>query len=496
MSGDLTVGRWIRDRARTTPTRVAIDSMDVRVTYAELDARSDRAAARLAAAGVVRGDRVASISGNDPAHVALLFACAKLGAALVPLSWRLAPVEIRYELDDADPRALVVADEHGRLADETGSNVLRLGFEELEEDAGEPPRVEVDDDDPLFVIYTSGTTGKPKGAVLTHANTFWTSLSFDRTCPMGDREIVLQVLPQYHIGGWNVQSLLAWWAGATVVLEPAFDTERALALIAEKRVTTMMGVPATYLFIAESPSFASADLSSLRLAVVGGAPMPESLLETWKERGVEIVQGYGLTEAAPNVLCLPPEDASRKLGFAGKPYAHVDVALRNLVTGEHLEGPTTGELVVRGPNVFAGYWRNPEATAATFAEGWLLTGDIAERDEEGYYRIAGRLKDLVISGGENVYPAEIEEVLHAHPAVAEAAVIGVPDERWGEVCTAYVALRPGADCDEEELLDWCHARLARFKVPRDVQLVDALPRSGVGKVLKRELREAWEGAKR
>ena len=310
---------------------------------------------------------------------------------------------------------------------------------------------------------------------------------------MGDREIVLQVLPQYHIGGWNVQSLLAWWAGATVVLEPAFDAERALALIAEKRVTTMMGVPATYLFMAEHPSFASADLSSLRLAVVGGAPMPESLLETWKERGLEIVQGYGLTEAAPNVLCLPPEDASRKVGFAGKPYAHVDVALRDLVTGEHLDGPATGELVVRGPNVFAGYWRNPEATAATFEGGWLLTGDIAERDLEGYYRIAGRLKDLVISGGENVYPAEIEDVLHAHPAVAEAAVIGVPDERWGEVCTAYVALRPGAGCDEAELLDWCRPRLARFKVPRTVHFTDALPRSGVGKVLKGELRAAWEG---
>jgi fatty-acyl-CoA synthase len=496
VSSDLTVDRWIRDRARATPTRVAIDSMDVPVTYAELDARSDRAAARLAAAGVVRGDRVASISGNAPAHVALFFACAKLGAALVPLSWRLAPVEIRYALDDADPRALVVADEHGRLAHETGSMVLRLGFEELEEDVGEPPRVEVDDDDPLFVIYTSGTTGKPKGAVLTHANTFWTNLSFDRTCPMGHREIVLQVLPQYHVGGWNVQSLLAWWAGATVVLEPAFDAERALALIEGKRVTTMMGVPATYLFMAESPAFAGADLSSLRLAVVGGAPMPESLLETWKERGVEIVQGYGLTEAAPNVLCLPPEDASHKLGFAGKPYAHVDVALRDLVTGEHLDGPGTGELVVRGPNVFAGYWRNPAATAAAFAGGWLLTGDIAERDEEGYYRIAGRLKDLIISGGENVYPAEIEDVLHAHPAVAEAAVIGVPDERWGEVCTAYVALRPGAGCDEEELLDWCRPRLARFKVPRAVHFTEALPRSGVGKVLKGELRAAWEGARR
>ena len=495
MSGDVTVGRWIRDRARTTPTRVAIDCRNARVTYAELDAWSDRAAARLAAAGVVRGDRVASISGNDPAHVALLFACAKLGAALVPLSWRLAPVEIRYELDDADPRALVVADEHGRLADETESTVPRLGFEELEEDAGEPPR----------------DRGRRRRSPLPHLH-----VGHDREAEgrhpharehVLDEPLLRPHVPdgrprdraagasQYHIGGWNVQSLLAWWAGATVVLEPAFDAERALALIAEKRVTTMMGVPATYLFMAEHPSFANADLSSLRLAVVGGAPMPESLLETWKERGVEIVQGYGLTEAAPNVLCLPPEDASRKVGFAGKPYAHVDVALRDLVTGEHLDGPATGELVVRGPNVFAGYWRNPEATAATFAGGWLLTGDIAERDVEGYYRIAGRLKDLVISGGENVYPAEIEDVLHAHPAVAEAAVIGVPDERWGEVCTAYVALRPGAGCDEEELLDWCRPRLARFKVPRTVHFTDALPRSGVGKVLKGELRAAWEGAR-
>ena len=496
MSGTLTIDRWIRDRARTTPGRVAIDFRDVRVTYAELDAWSDSAAIRLAAEGVAHGDRVASLSGNEPAHVALLFACAKLGAALVPLSWRLAPVEIRYQLDDADPRVLVVADAYSGLAEEADGPVPRLFFADLDRGAGEPPEVPVADDDPLFLIYTSGTTGKPKGAVLTHANTFWTSLSFDRTCPMGDRETVLQVLPQYHIGGWNVQSLLAWWAGATVVLEPAFDPEQALRLVAQKRVTTMMGVPATYLFMAESPSFPGADLGSLRLAVVGGAPMPESLLETWKEQGVEIVQGYGLTEAAPNVLCLPPEDASRKVGYAGKPYAHVDVALRDLETGEHLEGPATGELVVRGPNVFAGYWRDPEATAAAFADGWLLTGDIAERDDEDYYRIVGRLKDLVISGGENVYPAEIEDVLHSHPAVAEAAVIGVPDERWGEACAAYVALRADADCDEEELLDWCRGRLARFKVPRTVRLVDELPRSGVGKVLKRELREAWEGARR
>jgi fatty-acyl-CoA synthase len=218
--------------------------------------------------------------------------------------------------------------------------------------------------------------------------------------------------------------------------------------------------------------------------------MPESLLETWQRRGVAIVQGYGLTEAAPNVLCLPPEDAARKLGFAGKPYPHVDVALRSPESGALLAGSATGELVVRGPNVFAGYWRNPEATAQAFADGWLLTGDLAERDGEGYYRIVGRLKDLVISGGENVYPAEIEGVLHAHPAIAEAAVVGVLDARWGEVCVAFVVLRPGQVLEEDDVLGWCSGRLAKFKVPRSARIVDALPRSGMGKVLKDELRAA------
>jgi fatty-acyl-CoA synthase len=247
--------------------------------------------------------------------------------------------------------------------------------------------------------------------------------------------------------------------------------------------------------MAEQPEFGACDLSSLRLAVVGGAPMPESVLETWHARGVGIVQGYGLTEAAPNVLCLAQEDAARKLGFAGKPYPHVDVALRDPDNGELIDGPTTGELVVRGPNVFAGYWRNPEATAAAFADGWLLTGDLAERDDEGYFRIVGRLKDLVITGGENVYPAEIEDVLQAHPAIAEAAVVGVPDARWGEACVAFVVVRSGKGLDDDAVLGWCGSRLARFKVPKAVHFVDALPRSGMDKVLKDDLRALlMEGA--
>jgi fatty-acyl-CoA synthase len=335
---------------------------------------------------------------------------------------------------------------------------------------------EVHADDALLLIYTSGTTGRPKGALLTHANCFWTNLSFDLATGLTGDDVVLQVLPQFHCGGWNVQPLLAWWKGARVVIERGFDAARGLELIQQRRVTTMMGVPANYLFMAQEPRFAETDLSSLRLAVVGGAPMPVPLLETWAERGVEIVQGYGLTEAAPNVLCLPPEDALRKAGSAGRPYPYVECRLSE-----------EGELLVRGRNVFAGYWRKADATAAAFRDGWLATGDLAERDDEGDYWIRGRLKDLVVSGGENVYPAEIEGVLHDHPDVVEAAVIGVPDERWGEVCAAFVVLRGPAG--EEELLAHCRGRLARFKVPKSVHVVEELPRNSLGKVAKSELRQ-------
>ncbi|RDI75023.1 Acyl-CoA synthetases (AMP-forming)/AMP-acid ligases II [Gaiella occulta] len=488
MGAQLTIGRWLADRARNSPRRVAVEFLGGRITYAELDARTRRVAAGLAARGLRRGDRLATLTATSPDHVAVLFACARLGVALQPLSWRLSPAELAYQLEDAQPSLLLVSAEHDGLARRTGTAVPveRIGDAALERD-GDVQDV-AEDDDALLLVYTSGTTGKPKGAVLTHANCFWTNLSFDRTSGLRDTDVVLQVLPQFHVGGWNVQPLLAWWKGATVVLEPSFAPECTLRLIEERRVTTMMGVPATYLFLAQDPRFDEADLSSLRLAVVGGAPMPEPLLERWRDRGVEIVQGYGLTEAAPNVLCLPPEDAARKLGFAGKPYPHVDVALRDPDTGALLEGAGTGELVVRGPNVFAGYWRDPGATAAAFADGWLLTGDLAERDAEGYYRIVGRSKDMIISGGENVYPAEIEDVLHAHPAVAEAAVIGVPDERWGEACLAFVALVPGRDANEDDLLAHCRGRLARFKVPRAVRFVEALPRSGTDKVSKDDLR--------
>ena len=464
----LTVDRMLRDRARLTPHRVAVVERDRRWTYAELDERSDELAA-----GLARGARLSTLCGNSGEHVALMFACAKAGAILHPISWRLAPAEVAYQLDDAEPSLFVVAEEHRTLA----NAALELATHEpgSKSEPGSGGGSRVSGDDPLFLIYTSGTTGKPKGALLTHANCFWTNLSFDLATGVRPDDVILQVLPQFHCGGWNVQSILGWWKGATVVIEPGFDAAHALELIERERVTTMMGVPANYLFMAQEPRFADADVSSLRLAVVGGAPMPEALLDVWAARGVAILQGYGLTEAAPNVLCLAPEDARRKAGYAGKPYPYVTCELS-----------PEGELLVRGPNVFPGYWRNEEASEAAFRDGWLLTGDVAERDEEGNYRIRGRLKDMVVSGGENVYPAEIEAVLHEHPAVADAAVVGAPDERWGEVCVAFVVLeRPVSD---EELRQHCYDRLARFKVPKAFHVVDELPRNSMGKILKSKLK--------
>lgn len=485
----MTLGGWITDRGRLTPERVAIDFLDRKVTYRELDLSSGNLAAELSGRGLVRGDRVAVLAGNCPEYVAVLFACARAGLVMTPLNWRLTPHELAYQLDHSGAGLLIVSqDRLDQAAEALALSANRPALRPLEEPA--PPGegdVPVADQDALLLIYTSGTTGKPKGAVLTHANCFWTNLSIDRLMDVTTFDVVLQVLPQFHVGGWNVQPLLAWSKGATVVLESSFEAGRALQLIESKRVTTMMGVPATYLFMAEHPAFGTTDLSSLRLAVVGGAPMPESLIRTWHDRGVALAQGYGLSEASPNVLGLPPEDVDRKVGFAGKAYPHVEVALGGH-DGSLIEGPGSGELLVRGPNVFKGYWQDPGATAEALRGGWLHTGDIAERDEEGFYRIRDRVKDMYISGGENVYPAEVESVLVEHPAVVEAAVVGMPDERWGEVGVAVVATRDSTS--EDELIDWCRQRLARYKVPRQVRFIAALPRSGMNKVLKRELMAA------
>lgn len=502
-NGPGTLGRWTADRARTAPDAVAIDDRGVVVTYRELDERASGLAAAFRVAGYAIGDRVATITGNSADHVVLFFACAKAGLVLVPLSWRLSPRELAEQLEIAEPALLLVEEEFQSLAQATRDRLPRripvaaLGAHGVEQRVPHPAsraeapatRLEVRDDDALLIVFTSGTTSRPKGAVLTHANCFWTNLSLSKTIPIAEHDVVLAVMPQFHVGGWNIQPLLAWWAGATVVLERTFDPGRVLHLIAERRITTMMGVPANYLFLAQHPDFERADLSSLGHAVVGGAPMPPALLRTWHRRGVALTQGYGLTEASPNVLCLPDREATSRVGSAGLPYAHVDVAVADPGTGELLDGSAEGELLVSGPGVFAGYFRDPEATAAALRAGWLHTGDLVRRDADGYFTVVDRLTDVYISGGEGVSPAEVESVLIGHPAVADVAVVGVPDDRWGEAGSAWVVLRPGAITDAAELAEYARGSLAGYKVPRDIHFIDEIPRSTAAKTLRRVLAE-------
>ena len=505
-AGAHTLGRWTTDRARVRPDAVAVVDRGIELGYGELERRAEALAASLRGAGYRRGDRIATLTGNTADHVVVFFACAKAGLVLVPMSWRLTVAELTAQLEHADPAVLLVEEEFATSGEQAVRRLAarvptaRLGESGVEADPPAPWRSDdteptpgipgpVRDDDPLLMVFTSGSSGRSKAAVLTHATCSWTNLSLSRTLGLSEQDVVLAVLPQFHVGGWNIQPLLAWWHGATVVLERTFDAGRALRLIADRGITTMMAVPTQYLLMAEHADFATTDFSRMRSAVVGGAPMPAPLLRTYHARGVALTQGYGLTEAGPNVLCVPPQDAHARVGYAGKPYPHVDVAIADPATGRHLDGAGTGELLVRGPGMFAGYFRDEEATRDAWRDGWLATGDVATRDADGYLKIVDRLKNIYISGGENVSPAEVEQVLRQLPFVADVAVVGVPDPPWGEVGVALVVRRAGVAGDEAEVLEHARSQLAAYKVPAVVRVVDALPYVTLGKVDRVRARE-------
>jgi len=486
--GAHTIGRWLSDRAAVAPDRIAIDDRGVRIAYGELDARAAGLARSLRAAGYGPGDRVATISGNSIEHVVVFFACARAGLAFMPLSWRLTPRELSEVLTASAPALVLVEDEYiGSASDALRRMAARppmalLGTTGVEaavpaRPGGAAAQRPVRDDDALLVIHTSGSEAAPKGVVLTHANCFWNNLALAGALPVTADDVVLAMLPQFHVAAWNCQPLLAWWTGATVVLERSFQPQRVLQLIAERGVTTMMGVPTQYRLLADDPRFGADTLRTLRVALVGGATVGHELAAVWEAVGTPLTQGYGLTEAAPNVL------------YAGRPYPHVDVMLTDAETSLPLEGPATGELWVRGPSVFAGYLRDEPATARAMHEGWLRTGDIAQRSADGEYRIVDRLKDIYISGGENVAPAEVEAVLLRHPAIAEAAVVGAPDPVWGERGVAFVVVRDGALLGEDEVLAHARAELAAFKVPVRVAFVAALPRATIDKLARPRLRQ-------
>jgi fatty-acyl-CoA synthase len=500
--GQHNIAWWVRRQAELAPGRTALEFGDEAFDFKSLDERAARCAGSMAGLGVGPGDRVGALLSNRPEYVDVFLACARLGAVLVPLSTHLAPPELEFIANDSGLRVLIYegarAETVKAFAPSTAiAAALAVGegpdpSYEAALAGSDPslPIADVSEDDVLAIFYTSGTTGLPKGAMLTHKNIFWTNLNMVLALDIVREERSLVVLPLFHVGGWNVNTLAVWWKGGRVVLEPSFEPDRVLDLIDRGCITSIMGVPTIYQRLADHPRFDDTDFSSLRLCICGGAPLSVSLIERWHERDVPFTQGYGLTEAAPNCLFLPPEDAVAKAGAAGRPYFFVDVEVFD--QDDEPVGPAgTGEIVVRGPSVMKGYWRRPEETRAALRGGWLRTGDVGRIDEDGYIYVVDRVKDIYISGGENVYPAEVEKVLVGHPSVAEVAIIAVADRDWGEVGRAVVVFKEGRSTTQAELTNWLEGRLARFKLPRTYVFVDALPRNATGKLLKGEIRARY-----
>jgi fatty-acyl-CoA synthase len=497
---------WIAHHASTRGDCVALEDLATgRIfTYAEFDDRVSRLASGLCARfGVERGDRVAVLAHNSSDLFELQFACTRVGAIFAPMNWRLTVPELRFIAGDCEPVVMFYDPEFADTVlelsaacgvrhlcgrDPADSPYERLIAESADDVTPEP----LTHDDVATILYTSGTTGHPKGAIITHGMRFWQTVNLTGPCRITADSTNLAVLPLFHVGGLDVFANPVFHYGGKSVVMRSYDPALALRLFCDRKanITHFIGAPAHFQFMAQLPQFAEASFNPNLLAYVAAAPVPLPLLQQWQQRGLDLIQGYGMTETCGVVTMMEPADAIPKAGSAGKPCLHFAVRLVG-ADGTDASPGEIGEIWVKGPSTTPGYWRRPEATAGTFAEGWLRTGDAALVDKDGFYYIVDRWKDMYISGGENVYPAEVEDVLYQLPAIAEVAIIGVPDERWGEVGRAIIALKSDHTLTEADIYQHCEANLAHYKHPRSIRFVDTLPRNATGKVHKPTLRQQF-----
>jgi len=505
------IGSFLAKRALLNPSLEAfIDTHSGRrFSFADLNARSNRTASFLARElGVKHGERVALLLMNGPEFVESFFAIAKLGAICVPLNWRLVADELEFILKDAGARTLIYGGEFAQVVAELekrGSTEVRhwvhvgsestrgkgLDYDALQRAASaEEPAVEACDDDLLYIMYTSGTTGLPKGAVHTHKTAMWGVLTIAATAEMRFKDRYLVSLPLFHVGALTPITGNVY-RGVTSIVMRAFDPTKVWELIQSERVTVALKVPAMLNFMLQTYDPKKYDLSSLRWIMSGAAPVPVTLIEAYAKLGIEVHQVYGLTESCGPACLIGPDDAIAKAGSTGKAFFHTDVRVVD-DAGREIDPGQQGEVIIRGAHVMKEYWKRPEATAETIRNGWLHSGDVATVDKEGFVYIQDRLKDMVISGGENVYPAEIENVILGNPKVGEVAVIGQPSAKWGESAFAVV-VKKDPSLTDKEILDWCTGKLARFKQPKAVGFIDVIPRNPSGKVLKRLLRDQFPG---
>ncbi|MFD2786764.1 acyl-CoA synthetase [Hymenobacter rubripertinctus] len=493
---------WVAKWALYSPHQTALKELDTdrAYTYAQLNHAANHLAAELTQRHKLqKGDRVMVLAEHCLEYVALFVAAQKTGLVLVPINYRLASGEIDYLVRNCEPALLIYEEQfQEKLLALSGlaavpqvwalQGLCDLCQRGLAVPAPAWDGPEPDEDDPVFILYTSGTTGFPKGALYTHRMLLWNSLNTSLSLEITPSDVTINCMPPFHTGGWNVLLTPFLHRGATVGLLKKFQPERILALLDQERADIFMGVPTMLKMMMESPAFATADLGSLRYFIVGGEALPLEVIRAWDRKGIKIRQGFGLTEVGPNLFSLHQDDAVRKIGSIGRPNFYVETRLLD-EQGQEVGPNEVGELCLRGPMTTPGYWRDPEATAKALPDGWFRTGDLLRRDEEGYFFVMDRIKNMYISGGENVYPAEIERFLLTFPGVSEVAVIGVPDARWGEVGKAFIVTR-GLDISCEALRAYCAGNLARFKVPKYLELVAELPKNDTGKINKKALQAA------
>jgi len=496
------------ERARLTPDRLALVDVatGARLTYAQLDARATIAAAVLRRSlGLARGDRVGILAANRLEYLDIFFAAAKSGVILVPLGTRLTATELQQIVADSGLRALIYDETHAATADALRSLVAIESYIALDRprgadfaftrlasnEAASAPfvRERCDPEDLVALLYTSGTTGRPKGVMIPHRMVAWNGYNTVVCWQLRDDDVSPIFTPLYHAGALGAFLIPIFTIGGTIVLHAGFDPSEIWRTIQKERCTVVLGVPTIWKMLMDAPEFADADLSGVRALMSGGAPLPEYIARAFQKRGVVFKQGYGLTEVGVNCFATTIEDSRRKPTSIGRPLMMTEARLVDERGGDVVRGQI-GELLLRGPHVCRGYWNNPDATAAALdRDGWFHTGDLARADEDGFFYIAGRRKDMFISGGVNVYPAEIEAALLQHPDVADATVVGVPHEKWGEVGVAFVVPRSGVAVSDRELVGFLEPRLARYKLPQQFVTVDALPRTAYGKVQKPRLVE-------
>jgi fatty-acyl-CoA synthase len=501
------IGDWAARRAILTPNREALfDNIKKNLyTFNDLNLRANRLARVLLNEGISKGDRVAMFSTNRIECVDLFLATGKIGAILVPFNVRLSIRELEYLIKKTSPsiffyeprleeKALEVKEMNLIERNVVMGNISILddGTTQKMTEKVSSSKVErpiIDFEDTHLILFTGGTTGLPKGAVIPHRLIFWNSVNTILSWSLTPEDIQPLLFPLFHTGGWNVLLVPFYHLGAKTILMGDFNPEETIRVIEREKSTIVVGVPTMFHAMANSPLFKETNFKSVKLFISGGAPCPVAIMERYWEKNKPFKMGYGLTEVGPNNFYLPEKDIRKKPTSVGLPVFHCDMRIINTKTNHDVKKGDVGELLLKGPHIFSGYWEDPEETRKTIErDGWVHTGDLATQDEDGFYYIVGRRKEMYISGGENIYPVEIEELLFKHPSIDLAAVIGVPDEKWGEVGKAFLTLKPGQSLKPEEIRDYLAAKLAKYKVPKHFEIKDSLPLSATGKILKRELK--------